>query len=96
MRPQLITDCDEVLLHMVRHFGVWLGETHEIDFTPHAGDFATVAHPLGQVFVRPQKIAEQLQIEFIVLDNEHPFCHARTILPANSVRVIGNARARDK
>ena len=41
MRPLLITDCDEVLLHMVRHFGVWLGETHEIDFTPHAGDFAT-------------------------------------------------------
>jgi hypothetical protein len=31
-RPLLITDCDEVLLHMVSHFGAWLGETHEIDF----------------------------------------------------------------
>ena len=25
-RPILITDCDEVLLHMVRHFSDWLGE----------------------------------------------------------------------
>jgi len=34
VKPLLITDCDEVLLHMVRHFGDWLGEAHEIDFTP--------------------------------------------------------------
>ena len=32
-RPLLISDCDEVLLHMVRHFADWLGEAHEIDFT---------------------------------------------------------------
>jgi hypothetical protein len=30
-RPLVVTDCDEVLLHMVRHFGEWLGETHGID-----------------------------------------------------------------
>ncbi len=41
MKPLLITDCDEVLLHMVRHFGVWLGEAHAIDFTPNGGDFAS-------------------------------------------------------
>ncbi|WBY06600.1 HAD family hydrolase [Sphingomonas sp. 7/4-4] len=41
MKPLLITDCDEVLLHMVRHFGVWLDEAHDIDFTPNGGDFAT-------------------------------------------------------
>ena len=39
MRPLLITDCDEVLLHMVRHFGTWLGEAHGIDFDM-ASDFA--------------------------------------------------------
>lgn len=33
-RPLLISDCDEVLLHMVKHFGTWLGEAHDIDFTP--------------------------------------------------------------
>jgi hypothetical protein len=31
-RPLLITDCDEVLLHMVRHFGVWLRESHDVEF----------------------------------------------------------------
>ena len=39
-RPLLITDCDEVLLHMVRHFGAWLGEAHAIDFRPVGGSFA--------------------------------------------------------
>ena len=31
-RPLLITDCDEVLLHMVGHFRDWLSEAHGIDF----------------------------------------------------------------
>jgi hypothetical protein len=39
-RPLLITDCDEVLLHMVRHFGEWLDEAHGIDFFPEGGAFA--------------------------------------------------------
>jgi len=39
MKPLLITDCDEVLLHMVRHFGVWLDEEHAIDFNPDGGRF---------------------------------------------------------
>ena len=40
MTPLLISDCDEVLLHMVRHFGAWLGEAHDIAFAPDGGDFA--------------------------------------------------------
>ena len=39
-RPLLITDCDEVLLHMVAHFQEWLGERHAIDFAFETGDFA--------------------------------------------------------
>ncbi|THD36047.1 MAG: HAD family hydrolase [Sphingomonas sp.] len=39
-RPLLICDCDEVLLHMVRHFGVWLRERHDVSFAPDGGDFA--------------------------------------------------------
>ncbi len=39
MKPLLICDCDEVLLHMVRHFGLWLRERHDIDFNLSAGDF---------------------------------------------------------
>lgn len=40
-RPLLICDCDEVLLHMVKHFGVWLSEAHAIDFAVDGGDFST-------------------------------------------------------
>lgn len=40
MKPLLITDCDEVLLHMVRHFGTWLDEAHDIEFAPKGSDFA--------------------------------------------------------
>lgn len=32
-RPLLICDCDEVLLHMVKHFADWLGEAHDVEFT---------------------------------------------------------------
>jgi hypothetical protein len=38
-RPLLITDCDEVLLHMVSHFDAWLDEAHAIDFAFERGDF---------------------------------------------------------
>lgn len=31
-RPLVVTDCDEVLLHMVRHFRQWLDEAHGVDF----------------------------------------------------------------
>lgn len=40
MKPLLICDCDEVLLHMVRHFGVWLRERHDITFDMAGGDFS--------------------------------------------------------
>ena len=39
MKPLLITDCDEVLLHMVRHFGTWLDETRDLDFQIEHGPF---------------------------------------------------------
>ena len=38
-RPLLITDCDEVLLHMVAHFQDWLGEAHDIRFAFETGQF---------------------------------------------------------
>jgi hypothetical protein len=31
-RPLLITDCDEVLLHMVSHFADWVAEAHSMSF----------------------------------------------------------------
>jgi hypothetical protein len=38
-RPLLITDCDEVLLHMVAPFGAWLDEAHDIAFAMEQQDF---------------------------------------------------------
>ena len=38
-RPLLITDCDEVLLHMVSHFADWLDEAHGILFDLGQPDF---------------------------------------------------------
>ncbi|QDP20551.1 HAD family hydrolase [Sphingomonas xanthus] len=40
-RPLLITDCDEVLLHMVSHFDAWLGEVHDIRFAFETGSFGS-------------------------------------------------------
>ena len=40
-RPLLVTDCDEVLLHMVRHFAAWLDEEHAVTFAIDSGDMAT-------------------------------------------------------
>ena len=39
-RPLVISDCDEVLLHMVAPFGGWLAECHGIDFVMKDNDFA--------------------------------------------------------
>ncbi len=39
-RPLIVTDCDEVLLHMVAPFRDWLNEEHGIDFNMSGGDFA--------------------------------------------------------
>ena len=46
-RPLLITDCDEVLLHMVSHFDEWLGEAHGIHFAFESGSFGGAMTALG-------------------------------------------------
>ncbi len=53
-RPLLVTDCDEVLLHMVRHFGAWLGEAHDIEFRPVGGAFADALTRRGAGGVVPE------------------------------------------
>ena len=39
-RPLLISDCDEVLLHMLSHFSDWLAEAHDLHFDLNKGEFA--------------------------------------------------------
>jgi FMN phosphatase YigB (HAD superfamily) len=39
-RPLLISDCDEVLLHMIGHFAEWIDEAHGMHFALDAPGFA--------------------------------------------------------
>ena len=49
-RPLLITDCDEVLLHMVAHFADWLDEEHDVHFDVASGQFdAMVDRRTGEI-----------------------------------------------
>jgi hypothetical protein len=43
-RPLVVTDCDEVLLHMVRHFRDWLGEAHGVEFLLEGNPFVQSMH----------------------------------------------------
>ncbi len=88
MKPLLITDCDEVLLHMVRHFGTWLGETHDIDFTPDGADFANSMRRRGDSSVIQREEMWGLLDGFFPAEMERQTLvpHAREALAALSER----------
>ena len=46
-RPLIISDCDEVLLHMVAPFRDWLAEQHGVRFDMTGGDFANSMTVVG-------------------------------------------------
>ena len=57
-RPLLVTDCDEVLLHMVSHFAEWLDEAHGLSFDLSAPGFRDAirdgaGQPVGEERVWP-------------------------------------------
>ena len=47
-RPLVVTDCDEVLLHMIGPFRDWLAERHRIAFDMAGGDFARSMKRIGR------------------------------------------------
>jgi FMN phosphatase YigB (HAD superfamily) len=56
-RPLLITDCDEVLLHMVVPFAEWLDEAHHIHFDLDTGNFLNaLRHKQSGELVAGEKI----------------------------------------
>jgi len=56
-RPLLICDCDEVLLHMVRHFRVWLRERHDLRWSVmEGGDFGRAINRADGEPVPPEEI----------------------------------------
>lgn len=64
-RPLVISDCDEVLLHMVGPFGEWLDEAHGIEFRMVGNDFAqAVRHKASGELVEPAQIWRLLNLFF--------------------------------
>lgn len=55
-RPLLISDCDEVLLHMVTHFRDWLASAHDVDFAVHEENWgeALVRRETGTIVPGPE------------------------------------------
>ncbi len=82
-RPLLITDCDEVLLHMVAHFEAWLDEAHQIAFAFESGSFggAMTAKASGEAV--PEDRVWPLLEEFFRGE-----MHRQTIVPG-AVEALG-------
>jgi hypothetical protein len=65
-RPLLITDCDEVLLHMVVPFQGWLDEVKHVHFDLEKGDFVdALRHKHDGTVVPPETVWPMLQEFFI-------------------------------
>jgi hypothetical protein len=56
-RPLIITDCDEVILHMVAPFRGWLADRHDIAFTMKGNDFSKSMRRLSD-----DKLLDQAEI----------------------------------
>jgi hypothetical protein len=81
-RPLLITDCDEVLLHMVSHFRAWLGEVHAVDFDLSEGDYSRAVRRRETGEPLPREETWPLLNAFFVTEmhRQTPVPHAREAL----------------
>jgi hypothetical protein len=55
-RPLLITDCDEVLLHMIGHFAEWVAEAHGLAFDLSAPGFRNALKDEAGNPVAPERV----------------------------------------
>lgn len=64
-RPLVISDCDEVLLHMVAPYRDFLSEQHDIDFVMNSADFSkAMRHRSDGRLVEPAEIWRLLNLFF--------------------------------
>ena len=64
-KPLVISDCDEVLLHMVAPYKDWLSEQHGIDFAMESNDFGKAMRYAGtSALVPPAEIWRLLGLFF--------------------------------
>lgn len=84
-RPLLITDCDEVLLHMIGHFAEWLDEAHDLVFDLGAAGFRNAMRDRNGNPVKEERIWALLDLFF---DRE---MHRQNVVPGavEALRAIG-------
>ena len=84
-RPLLITDCDEVLLHMISHFAEWLDEDHDLHFDLQAPGFRDAMRDRAGNPVKEERIWALLDLFF---DRE---MHRQNVVPGavEALRAIG-------
>ena len=77
-RPLVITDCDEVLLHMVKPWQAWLGEHHGIEFTLSGSDFTKAMRDARTgAPVAPERMWQLLDLFFThEMDRQYPITGA--------------------
>jgi len=63
-RPLIITDCDEVLLHMVVPFRAWLDETHAVHFDMRERGFAEALRHKDSGVVLERALVWELLVAF--------------------------------
>ncbi|MBH1993000.1 MAG: HAD family hydrolase [Sphingomonadaceae bacterium] len=63
-RPLIITDCDEVLLHMVVPFRAWLDETHAVHFDMRERGFAEALRHKDSGVVLERELVWELLVGF--------------------------------
>ena len=67
-RPLIVSDCDEVLLHMVVPFGQWLDETQDVSFQLVGNDFSSAIR--GKESGQPVEPAEIWRLLGAFFDDE--------------------------
>ncbi len=82
-RPLLISDCDEVLLHMVSHFDAWLGEAHGIRFAFETGEFSEAMTEIATGVTVDRERVMQLLEQFFREE-----IHRQTLVPG-AIEALG-------
>jgi hypothetical protein len=88
-RPLLITDCDEVLLHMIGHFAEWVDEAHGLSFDIGAPGFRNAVRDRDGEPVAEERVWPLLDQFF---DTE---MHRQNLVPGAAAALAEIARVAD-
>jgi hypothetical protein len=88
-RPLLISDCDEVLLHMISHFSEWLDSEHDVDFAIDVPGFHEAMRDRAGAAVPEEKVWTLLNGFF---DSE---MHRQNIVPGAAAALAAIGKVAD-